>query len=492
MADVRVRYAPSPTGHFHIGAARTVLFNWLYARKHKGKFIIRIEDTDLQRNVEGGEENQLSGIRWLGMDWDESIDVGGEFGPYRSMERLELYEPFTEKLLSEGKAYHCYCTEQELEADREALIAKGETPRYVGKCRDLSEEQQRVYAREGRKSSIRFKVPTDQQIVIEDQIRGRVEFESNGIGDFVIVRPDGVPTYNYAVTLDDQLMKISHILRGEEHLSNTPRQVLIYQAFGWDPPQFAHVSLILNANRQKMSKRDESIVQFIEQYEELGYLPEAIVNFIVLLGWTPEEEREIFSLEELVDLFSLDRVSKSPAVFDTDKLKWMNNQYIKKADLDRVVEITLPHLIKTGYISENPSSDEGEWVRKLIGLYHEQLSYGAEIIELASLFFKEELEWDEEARGVLAEEQVPVVLQAFLDQLNATEEFSAEIVNTTLKQIQKDSGFKGKQLFMPVRVAVSGQTHGRDLGMTIELLGKQKVTQRLKSVIDNGESIHTQ
>jgi nondiscriminating glutamyl-tRNA synthetase len=492
MTDVRVRYAPSPTGHFHIGAARTVLFNWLYARKHNGKFIIRFEDTDLQRNVEGGEESQLQGIKWLGLDWDESVDVGGPVAPYRSMERLHLYKPYVDRLIVEGHAYHCYCTEQELEAEREALVAQGEMPRYMGKCRHLTKEQKADYEQQGRKPSIRFNVPADRQIVIDDHIRGRVEFDSNGIGDFVMVRPDGIPTYNFAVTLDDHMMKITHVIRGEEHLSNTPRQVMIYQALGWETPGFAHVSLILNPNRQKMSKRDESIIQFIEQYEELGYLPEAIVNFLALLGWTPEGEREIYSSDELIQLFSLDRVSKSPAVFDTDKLKWMNNEYIKQADLDRIVAITTPHLVKAGYVNEARSPQEEEWVRQLVALYQEQLAYGAQIIELAEIFFKEEADFDEESRQVLAEDQVPTVMQSFLNVLPPESEFTADGIKAALKQVQKETGFKGKQLFMPVRVAVSGQTHGRDLLQTIVLLGREKVTKRLQSVIDNWASIHSQ
>jgi nondiscriminating glutamyl-tRNA synthetase len=492
MADVRVRYAPSPTGHLHIGNARTALFNYLFARNQNGKFIVRIEDTDLKRNVVGGEENQLKYMDWLGIEWEESIDKGGDYGPYRQTERLELYRAHYQQLLDQGLAYKCYCTAEELEQEREEQTARGEMPKYSGKHRDLTEGQRKAYEAEGRIPSIRFKVPVNRVYTFDDMVKGTVSFESDGIGDFVIVKKDGIPTYHFAVVVDDYLMKISHVLRGDDHISNTPRQLMIYEAFGWKPPQFGHMTLIVNEQRKKLSKRDESIIQFIEQYRDLGYLPETLFNFIALLGWSPEGEEEMFSQEELIRIFDTNRLSKSPAVFDTDKLKWMNNQYIKKADLDRVAEISLPHLIKAGYISENPSPEEEKWTQKLIALYQEQLSYGAEIVELTSLFFKEDLVRDEEARQVLAEEQVPIVLQAFLDQVNEADEFSAEVITAILKQVQKETGFKGKQLFMPVRVAVSGQTHGRDLGITIELLGKQKVAQRLKSVIDNGSAIHSQ
>lgn len=491
MKDVRLRYAPSPTGHFHIGGARTVIFNWLYARKHQGKFIIRFEDTDLQRQVEGGEKSQLDGISWLGLDWDESTDVGGPYAPYRSMERLSLYQPYIEQLIAQRSAYPCFCTEEELEQEREAALAEGVMAGYSGKCRDLSEEQIENHRKNGRKPAIRFKVPHNEIIRVEDQIRGTVEFSSNDIGDFVLVRPDGAPLYNLAVTIDDYLMNISHVLRGDEHLSNTPRQVLIYQALGWEPPVFAHASLIVNENRKKLSKRDESIIQFVEQYRELGYIPEALVNFVALLGWTPEGEQEIFTKEELIKLFSLERVSKSPAVFDTEKLKWMNGEYIKKAPLDRVVSLCRPHLEKAGYIASDLSEEEEIWVSTLVSLYQEQLRYGAEIVPLTSIFFQPEAIYEEEGLSILQEEQVPTVLRVFLDNLQAEADFTPQAVQAALKQTQKSTGFKGKQLFMPVRVAITGQVHGRDLAQTIALLGKEKVVERLNRVIDNGASFVT-
>ncbi|KQL52100.1 glutamyl-tRNA synthetase [Heyndrickxia shackletonii] len=482
--DIRVRYAPSPTGHLHIGNARTALFNYLFARSKGGSFIIRIEDTDTKRNIEGGEQSQLKYLKWLGMDWDESVDKEGEFGPYRQSERNHIYQEYYNQLLENGQAYKCYCTEEELEAEREEQLARGETPQYSGKCRHLTKEDQERLEKEGRKPSIRFLVPKGKIYTFHDMVKDEVSFESDGIGDFVIVKKDGIPTYNFAVTVDDYLMKISHVLRGDDHISNTPKQLMIYEAFGWEPPIFGHMTLIVNESRKKLSKRDESIIQFIEQYEELGYLPEALFNFIALLGWSPQGEEEIYSREEFINIFDADRLSKSPALFDKQKLAWMNNQYMKKVDLDKAVELSLPHLIKAGRVPNNLTEEESNWVRNLVSLYQEQMSYGAEIVELSELFFKEDITYEEEAKAVLAEEQVPEVLRAFLAEINALEVFEAEYINKAIKAVQKATGHKGKKLFMPIRAAVSGQVHGPDLPKAIQLFGKQKIINRIESILD--------
>jgi nondiscriminating glutamyl-tRNA synthetase len=481
--QVRVRYAPSPTGHLHIGGARTALFNYLYARSKQGKFIIRFEDTDQTRHVETGVDNQLSGLKWLGIDWDESVDIGGEYGPYSQLKRLPLYQPFIDQLVENKQAYRCYCSEEELAQERTEQEAGGEMLSYSGKCRHLTAQQIAQYEIEGRKPTLRFRVPTNETIVIEDQVRGHVEFASNDIGDFIILRPDGIPMYNFAVVLDDHLMKITHVIRAEEHLSNTPRQLLIYQALGVQPPQFAHLSLILNPDRKKMSKRDESIVQFVEQYKDLGYLPEAVLNFITLLGWSPKGEEEIFSKQDIIDQFSLDRISKSPAVFDMDKLNWMNNLYLKKTENARVVELAIPHLQKAGKIPQHLTESELEWVSALVQLYQDQLPFVAEIVSLSQLFFTDEIVYDDEARAVLAEEHAPIVLASFLKQVELTDTFNAEQMKVLLKQVQTETGFKGKPLFMSIRVALTGQMHGPDLNASLFLLGKTKVISRLQSLL---------
>jgi nondiscriminating glutamyl-tRNA synthetase len=485
MADkLRVRYAPSPTGHLHIGGARTALFDYLMARKYNGQFIIRFEDTDQTRHVESGIGSQLEGLQWLGLDWDESVDVGGPFEPYRQTERLDLYRPFVDQLLETGHAYLCYCSEADLEQERTEQEARGDMPRYSGKCRTLTHGQAEQCQAEGRKPSVRFTVPEDRIIAFNDRIREHVEFESNGIGDFIIVRPDGIPTYNFAVVLDDHLMEINLVIRGEEHLSNTPRQILMYEALGLPIPEFAHLSLILNEDRKKMSKRDESIIQFIQQYKELGYLPEAVLNFIALLGWSPKGEEEIFSREELIAQFDLDRISKSPAVFDMDKLNWMNNHYIKKADLSRIVGLCLPHLYQAGLIPAQLDAEQKEWVTRLVGLNQERMHYAAEIVPLSALFFRNEVTYEEEeATALLAEEHVPVVLRGFLDEVARAESLDIEHIPSMLKAVQKATGFKGKQLFMTIRVALTGQTHGPDLNVTLFLLGKDKVISRLNKLL---------
>jgi nondiscriminating glutamyl-tRNA synthetase len=481
--EVRVRYAPSPTGHLHIGGARTALFNYLYARSQNGKFIVRIEDTDVKRNVQGGEENQLNYLKWLGINWDESTDKDGGYGPYRQTDRLEIYKKYWQELVDQGLAYKCYVTEEELEKEREEQTERGETPHYSGKHRNLTAEECQAFEAEGLTPSIRFKVPENKVYSFEDIVKGKISFESEGIGDFVIVKKDGIPTYNFAVVIDDHLMEISHVLRGEEHISNTPRQQMIYDAFGWDAPAFGHMSLIVNEQRKKLSKRDESIVQFIEQYRDFGYLPETLFNFIALLGWSPEGEEEIFSNEELIAIFDTKRLSKSPAVFDTEKLAWMNQEYIKKLAIPELVELALPHLQKANLLPNHLSEQQKEWATQLIALFQEKLRFGAEIVELASLFFEDEIEYNEEAREVLQGEQVPEVAQAFATKLRELETFDAEHIQAAIKGIQKETGHKGKHLFMPIRVMSSGQIHGPDLIQTIFLLGREKVIQRAESIL---------
>lgn len=481
--EVRVRYAPSPTGHLHIGNARTALFNYLYAKHLGGSFIIRTEDTDDKRNVEGGEESQLHYLKWLGLKWDEGADIGGDYGPYRQTERLDIYQKYVEDLLERGLAYKCYMTEEELEAEREEQRAKGQVPKYSGAHRDLTEEQIKQFEAEGREPSIRFRVPENKTYTFKDIVRDNITFESSDFGDWVIVKKNGIPTYNFAVAIDDHLMEISHVLRGEEHISNTPKQMMIYEAFAWNPPQYGHMTLILNEDRKKLSKRDEHILQFIEQYKNLGYLPEALFNFITLLGWSPVGEEELFTQKEFIEMFDPERLSTSPAIFDPAKLKWMNNQYIKQASLDRVIELSLPHLIKAGKLPEDMSKEQKDWAVNIISLYQEQLSYGAEIVELTDLFFKTEIQYNEEAMEVLKGEQVPEVLENFLKQYNEIEEFSPEAIKASIKVTQKETKQKGKKLFMPIRVATTGQVHGPELPNAIYLLGKEIIKARLNDAL---------
>lgn len=481
MTKIRVRYAPSPTGHLHIGNARTALFNYLFARHNDGEFIIRIEDTDLKRNIADGEKSQLENLTWLGIDWDESPDKPGKYGPYRQSERSDIYQPLIDQLLASNRAYKCYCTPEELEEERNAQRARGEMPHYGGKCANLTPEEQAEKEAQGLQPVIRFRVPRNQEYHFKDMVKGDITFDSDNVGgDFIIQKKDGMPTYNFAVVVDDHMMKITHVLRGDDHIANTPKQLMIYEAFGWTPPTFGHMTLIINTETgKKLSKRDESILQFIEQYHELGYLPEAMFNFIALLGWSPVGEDEIFSQDELITMFDPERLSKSPAAFDAKKLAWVNNHYIKELDLKDLTDMCIPYMVKAGYVEEPVSGEKHTWLEKVVGLYQPQMSYAAEIVELSKLFFDEHPVLDEAAEQVMAGEDVPTVLQAFKNNVELTENLDPEASMAAIRNIQKDKGIKGKKLFMPIRVAVSGSTHGPEIDEMIALLGKEKVIEHV-------------
>lgn len=477
---LKVRFAPSPTGPLHIGGARSALFNYLLARKEKGVFIVRSEDTDLERSSRESEHNILEALRWLNIEWNEGIEVGGDNGPYRQTERLDLYREYTNKLIEGGHAYHCYCSEEELEQERQELIAKGETPRYMGKCRNLTPEDRARYEAEGRKPVVRFRVPEGQQIVIPDRVRGEVIFDSDGIGDYIIVKSDGIPTYNFAVVIDDTTMNVTHVIRGEEHLSNTPRQILIYQALGLRTPEFAHISLILNTEGKKMSKRDGDTA--VIDYKGKGYLPEAVVNFIALMGWSPEGEEEFFTMEEMAQAFSLDRVSKSPAVFDVNKLNYISSHYIKKADPERLANLALPYLQEMGIMPQGElSQQEQAWLTHFVQAIVNHLSYVAQVKDYIHYFHGSEAPTPEgEALEILKGEQVPGVLEVFAGKLKELDEITTDNTKVLLKQITKEMKLGGKQVYMPIRIALTGQMHGPELYDIIPLLGLENILSRLE------------
>jgi len=477
--EVRTRFAPSPTGHLHIGGARTALFNYLFARRYGGKFILRIEDTDLERSSIESEKVIIESLRWLGIEWDEGVEVGGPHGPYRATERVDIYKKYVDVLFEKGYAYHCYCTEEELEAQRQQLLSKGQMPRYLGKCRNLTEKQKRRFEQEGRKPTVRFKVPEGVKIVVHDLVRGDVEFMSDDIGDFVIVKSDGIPTYNFAVVIDDHLMKISHVIRGEEHLSNTPRQILIYNALGFELPQFAHVSLILGKDRTKMSKRHGST--WVEQYREQGYLKEGLINFLALLGWSPPEDKEIFEMEYLIENFSLDRVSKNPAIFDIDKLNYINSQHIKLKSLDELTQMCIPYFVEAGYIKEDEAKSKFEWLKKIVKSVYEGLDYLSQIKDKVDIFFNNEIKIeDDDAKEVLKWEHVKHLIDVFENKIKEAGDLTPENIKALFKEIQKETGYKGKNLFMPIRVVLTGKTHGPELVEIIEIVGKENILKRLE------------
>lgn len=481
---LKVRFAPSPTGPFHIGGARSALFNWLLARRYGGTFLLRIEDTDQDRSKPEWEENIKAALHWLEIEWDEGVDVGGPNGPYRQMERLALYKQYTDKLLAEGKAYYCYCTPEELEAERKEAEAKGEMPRYSGKCRNLTPEQIAAYEAQGRKPTVRFRVLAGQDIVVHDKVRGDVHFESDGIGDFVIVKSDGIPTYNYAVVIDDALMGVNCVIRAEEHLSNTPRQILIYEALGFSVPDFGHVSLILGPDHKKMSKRHGATS--VDQYRQMGYLPDAIVNFLALLGWAPNSEQEIFTRKELCEQFDLEHVAKNPAVFDIKKLNWLNAHYLRQLTDDAYVQFAIPFMVEAGYMTGEETGAKKEWLHKVILTAKEQAEYGKEIPEKVSMYFSDtfafETNDDGSPKAILAlqEETVPTVIKLFLEKLAEAETLDHDSTKALFKQVQKTTKLGGKHVYMPIRVALTGNQHGPELAEMIPLLGKERTAARIR------------
>lgn len=486
---IRVRYAPSPTGHLHIGNARTALFNYLFARHNHGKFIIRIEDTNSKRNIADGERSQLDNLRWMGLDWDEGQDVGGDYGPYRQSERKDIYQKYVQELMERGLAYKSYLTEDELQEQREAQKAAHEMPHYeyeyAGMTADEIVVAQQAAEAKGLTPVIRFRVPKDARFEWNDIVKGPMSFESKAIGgDFVIMKRDGMPTYNFAVVVDDHLMKISHVFRGDDHVSNTPKQIAIYQAFGWQIPAFGHMSLIINNETgKKLSKRDESVLQFIEQYRDLGYLPAALANFIILLGWSPVGEDEILSLKEFVKMYDEERLSKSPAAFDRKKLRWINNQYMKLASADEVFHVAMPQLIKAGLMAKNADPYRMEWMRRLVELFKREISYAQEIVKYVQPFVHGPQEITAAAKEELRDPGALVVLTDFYQRVAKLPYLDAAGALAAIKAVQKATGIKGRKLWMPIRIAVTHETHGPELPESIELFGQATTLKHLNDMI---------
>jgi glutamyl-tRNA synthetase len=476
---VRVRFAPSPTGFMHVGNARTALFNYLFARHHGGKFVLRIEDTDLERHSEEAVEVIYEALRWMGLDWDEGPDVGGPYGPYRQSERFEIYKDFVEKLKEKGLVYECYCTPQELEAMREEQLKRGEPPRYTGKCRNLTEEEKERLRREGRRPVLRFKVPPDRIIKFNDLVKGEIEINSRQLGgDFVIVRSTGVPVYNFVVVVDDALMKITHVIRGEDHISNTPKQILLYEALGFEVPKFAHLPMILGPDRSKLSKRHGATS--VKEFKEKGYLPEAFTNFLALLGWYPKDGKEVLSLRELIERFDIRDVNSAPAVFDTTKLNWLNQVYIRSYPLDKLTELVVPYLEKAGF---DVSAFPREWLMRVVEVTREYFTVLSDAPVYMETFLKDDFALDEEARDFLLQEPVRVkVVELFYERLKDFEgELSQESFKALVKEVGKELKVKGKNLFMPIRIALTGKSSGVELPLLAELLGKERLLKRIES-----------
>lgn len=479
---LKVRFAPSPTGPFHIGGARSALFNWLVARHADGTFLVRIEDTDLKRSTKESEENIKDSLKWLGMNWDEGIDVGGPHGPYRQTERLDLYKKEVQRLLDEGKAYYCYCSAEELEKSRKAQLDAGKTPIYDEHCRHLTEEEKAKYEAEGRKPVVRLKVRKDGVFAFDDMVRGHVEFQAAGVGDFIIMKSDGIPVYNFAVVIDDAFMKVTHVIRAEEHLSNTPRQLAIYEALGYKPPKFGHISLILGEDHKKMSKRHGATS--VTEYRNMGYLPEAVVNYLALLGWTPKGEQEIFTEEELIKQFSMKRVSSNDAVFDINKLNWINFQYMKKLDADQLYDLIVPFLVKAGYVDAAVNEEKKDWLKKVIWFMKDHIYFAGQAADELRFFFEDMPKiTDENVLAVMKEETSGKLLKAFIEDLKALETFDQAEIKKCFNACMKAQGIKGKAAYEPTRIALTGVTQGPGMFEMMELFGREKTMDRLEAAL---------
>jgi len=474
---VRVRYAPSPTGFLHIGGARSALFNYLFAKKHQGQFIIRIEDTDIERNVAGGEVSQIRDLKWLGIIPDESpLEPNPKYAPYRQMERLATYQQYADQLMKQGQAYHCYCSEEELERSREEQLASGiAAPQYNRRCLHLSQNEKQDFIHQGRKPVVRIKLNDHLKIDFVDLVRGPVSFNNDDIGDWVLIKSNGIPTYNFAVVIDDYLMDITHVFRGEEHLSNTPKQIQIYQYLNFPIPHFGHMTIIVNDQGKKLSKRDASIVQFMSQYRDMGYLPEAIFNFILLLGWSPEGTQEIFTKQQAIDAFDAKRLSSSPSMFDPQKMNWLNNFYIKQLTEENYWTMISPFVKKAPGI-ENFSETQ---LKTLSNLFKDQILYGAQIIDLIKPILSPTYAFDEEATTLLSSTEGKQALSLFIEKFKLLTTIDGPSIKAIFKSIQVETGLKGKALFMPVRLKLTGQLHGAELANIIPMLGKDMTLQRL-------------
>jgi glutamyl-tRNA synthetase len=477
MEDIRVRFAPSPTGFLHIGNARTALFNWLFARHNNGKFILRIEDTDTERSSERSMVSIMDDLRWLGLEWDEGPDLGGEYGPYRQSLRTSVYEEYSNVLKERGLIYPCFCTQEELSERRLEQEKRGEPPRYDNRCRHLTEREINDYQKQGRKFSWRFKVPA-KIVVVKDMIRGDVSFDTSLMGDFVILKQDGMPTFHFAVSVDDMCMKITHVIRGEDHLSNTPRHILLWEAFGKKPPLFAHNTLTLGPDGERLSKRHGAVS--VVEYKRLGYLPEALLNYLALLGWSSGDKKELYSLKELIDAFNLEGLSASQALFNKEKLDWVNSWHIRNADIARLTEICLPYLKKEKLIRGAVSDEMFKNLERMIEAIRPNLITLADSVGYMKIFLSNTIEiTDIKGKEILGVEYVPLLFKILKDLFAKADKISLEGTKKIFSEAQHITGVKGKNFYMPLRIALTGMSEGPELVDVIPLLDKEKILKRL-------------
>lgn len=489
MTEVRLRFAPSPTGYLHIGGLRTALYNYLFAKANHGKMVLRIEDTDRTRFVEGAIEGLIQSLKWAGIDYDEGVFMEdgkiverGDYGPYIQSERLDIYQKYVDQLLEEGHAYYCFCSKDRLDHLREEQKIKGQIPRYDGLCRSVPLDEARERIAKGEKAVVRLKLPENMDIKFHDAVRGDITINTNEMDDQVLMKSDGFPTYHMAVVVDDHLMKITHIVRGEEWLPSTPKHIYLYDCFGWGKPQYVHLPGVLNADHKKLSKRQGDVS--VEDFKNRGYLPEGLINYLALVGWSPKDNEEILSMKDLIDQFSFDRVSKAGGVFDKNKLDWVNAHYIKELPIDDLVDLSIPELVKAGLISQDFVQGHRDWLKLLLETVRESLSRIEEVPEKTAFLFGNLEVTEEEAKDQLASDQIGDLLGALKEELDSVDQVDQEFAKTVMKRIQKKTGIKGKGLYMPTRAALTGNVHGPELSNIMELLGKEKMLERIEQVLN--------
>ncbi len=483
---IRVRFAPSPTGHLHIGGARTALFNYLFARNNNGKFILRIEDTDRTRSTDEYIEAIIEGMKWLKLEWDE--------GPFRQTERFDVYKDYANKLIKEGKAYYCCCSPEELEQRRKEALAQGKSPKYDGRCRKLGGQGSQGLAsgespphtggfaeEKRRQGAVRFKMPQEGQVVVDDMMRGKVVFENDQLDDLIIMRSDETPTYNFTVVVDDVDMKITHVIRGDDHLNNTPKQIHIYKALGYEIPLFAHLPMILGADKTRLSKRHGATS--VIAYKEMGYLPDALVNYLVRLGWSYGDQ-EVFTREELIRHFSFENVGKSSAVFNPEKLIWLNSQYIIKSNPEELAEMAIPFLENAGTIQKGQGIDK-QWLSKAIKTLQERAKTLVELATSLRYYIAEDVEYNEKAKTKFLNEKSLPYLKELKENIESTTDFSAQGLENIFKAIVEKHGIKLGSLAQPVRVAITGGTESPGIFEVLEVLGKEKTIKRLEKTINS-------
>lgn len=492
MENVRVRFAPSPTGYLHIGGLRTALFNYLYARHTGGDMLLRIEDTDRTRFVEGALENLLKALKWSGIEIDEGVmlDENGEVtqkgdcGPYIQSERVEegIYDKYIDQLIEEGKAYYCFCSQERIDKVRDQQRADGLTPKYDGLCRSIPLEEAKKRVAAGEPHTVRLKLPVNRDITFNDKIKGKITFNTDDQDDQVLIKRDGFPTYHFAVVVDDHLMGITHVVRGDEWVSSTPKHVYLYEAFGWEAPEYIHLPTVLNKDHKKYSKRNGD--GMVEDFIEEGYMPEGLINFLALLGWSPDSEEEIFTMKQLAEQFDFDRVNKTGAVFDKRKLDWVNGHYVRDLSVDELTEKIKPFMVKSGLIDESYPEDK---LKLLAATWQSAIDKFSDAPELSKNYFlvDEDMTWDEEAVEAIKTDDAKKLIDSFLNHLEEIDEIDEEFASTIMKKIQKETGIKGKNLWFPVRAAITGSVHGPELSNAFVIMGKEKIKERLNYVKEN-------